>query len=54
MNITTQSGYDHLIDRILHGSLNNTNVDLVMSCVDNYSARMSVNSICNRNNQIWF
>ena len=25
-----------------------------MSCVDNYSARMTVNSICNRNNQIWF
>lgn len=25
-----------------------------MSCVDNYSARMAVNSICNDVNQIWF
>jgi ubiquitin-like modifier-activating enzyme 5 len=41
-------------DRILHGGLNGTQIDLVMSCVDNYSARMTVNSICNRLNVIWF
>jgi ubiquitin-like modifier-activating enzyme 5 len=26
----------------------------VLSCVDNYSARMTINAICNRNNVIWF
>ena len=54
LNITTEKGYDHLTDRILKGSLSDGPIDLVLSCVDNYSARMSVNSICNRNNQIWF
>ena len=36
------------------GGLLNNNIDLVLSCVDNYSARMTVNAICNRVNQIWF
>lgn len=54
MNITTQEGYDHVTDRVLKGSLNGERIDLVLSCVDNYSARMTVNSICNRLNQIWF
>lgn len=55
MNITTNDGYEHLKDRITKGSINNnSHVDLVLSCVDNYSARMAVNSICNDVNQIWF
>ena len=54
MNVTTDKGYDHLTDRILKGSLKDGPIDLVLSCVDNYTARMSVNSICNKNNQIWF
>lgn len=55
MNITTNEGYEHLKDRITKGSINNnSHVDLVLSCVDNYSARMAVNSICNDVNQIWF
>ena len=29
-------------------------VDLVLSCVDNYAARMSINSACNELNQVWF
>lgn len=29
-------------------------VDLVLSCVDNYQARMSINKACNELNQIWF
>ncbi len=42
-------------DRITKGSIDNKgHVDLVLSCVDNYSARMTVNSICNDVNQIWF
>jgi ubiquitin-like modifier-activating enzyme 5 len=33
-------------DRILKGSLENTKVDLVLSCVDNYAARMTINMLC--------
>jgi ubiquitin-like modifier-activating enzyme 5 len=54
MNITTQEGYEHVTNRVLEGSLTNSAIDLVLSCVDNYSARMTVNAICNRVNQIWF
>lgn len=54
MNITTQQGYDHLEDRIRNGGLAQKKIDLVLSCVDNYSARMTINALCNRLNQIWF
>jgi ubiquitin-like modifier-activating enzyme 5 len=53
-NITTSEGYDHVTDRILRGSLTGTKIDLVLSCVDNYAARMTINSICNNLDQIWF
>lgn len=53
LNITTQEGYEHLRDRIQNGGLNGS-IDMVLSCVDNYSARMTVNAICNRLNHIWF
>ena len=29
-------------------------VDLVLSCVDNFEARMAINTACNEVNQIWF
>lgn len=54
MNITTSDGYDNVTDRTLNGSKNSGQIDLVLSCVDNYSARMTINSICNKNNVIWF
>ena len=54
MNITTQEGYDHLTDRINNGSLKNSRIDLVMSCVDNYAARGTINVVCNRLLQVWF
>lgn len=54
MNITSSEGYEHVKDRIINGSKKEEKVDLVLSCVDNYSARMTVNSICNKVNQIWF
>lgn len=40
-------------DKIKTGSLKNGRVDLVVSCVDNYSARMAINRICNELNQLW-
>jgi ubiquitin-like modifier-activating enzyme 5 len=53
-NITTNDNYTQLIDRIQHGSLTNGKIDLVLSCVDNYAARMSINAACNEFDQIWF
>jgi len=35
------------------GSLKSQKVDLVLSCVDNYAARMSINTACNSLDQIW-
>lgn len=54
INITTSEGYDQVSDRILHGSLKKGRIDLVLSCVDNYAARMTINAICNRLDQVWF
>ena len=54
MNICTIENYERFIDRIQHGSLTGGSVDLVLSCVDNYAARMTINRACNTLNQIWF
>lgn len=47
LNITTNDGFQNLMDRIQKGSLTNARVDLVLSCVDNYAARMTINACCN-------
>jgi len=47
MNITTIENYDKFTDRIVNGSLTGGRVDLVLSCVDNYAARMTINKACN-------
>ena len=36
------------------GSVNGGRVDMVLSCVDNYEARMAVNRACNELAQTWF
>ncbi|XP_047484270.1 ubiquitin-like modifier-activating enzyme 5 [Penaeus chinensis] len=53
-NITTVDNFDHFMDRIKTGSLTGGPVDLVLSCVDNYEARMAVNRACNELAQTWF
>ncbi|CAI4221223.1 unnamed protein product [Auanema sp. JU1783] len=52
-NITTLDNFNKFIDRMRHGSLTNGRVDLILSCVDNYEARMAVNTACNEENQVW-
>lgn len=53
-NITTNENYEHLIDRIEHGGLDGkSRVNLVLSCVDNYAARMTINQVCNELGQTW-
>ncbi|KAL4463215.1 hypothetical protein ABPG74_007216 [Tetrahymena malaccensis] len=54
MNITTNNGFEHLLDRIKKGSKNGDRINLVVSCVDNYAARMAINTACNELDQIWF
>lgn len=34
--------------------MKNGPVDLVLSCVDNFEARMAINTACNELNQKWF
>jgi len=53
-NICTIENYEKFNQRILNGSLTSGRVDLVLSCVDNYAARMTINKSCNNLNQIWF
>ncbi|KAG0715162.1 Ubiquitin-like modifier-activating enzyme 5 [Chionoecetes opilio] len=53
-NITTVDNFDHFMDRIRTGGLEGGAVDLVLSCVDNYEARMAVNRACNELEQTWF
>ena len=53
-NITTVENFDHFISRISKGSLTEGPVDLVLSCVDNFEARMAINTACNELGQTWF
>ncbi|XP_071535401.1 ubiquitin-like modifier-activating enzyme 5 [Panulirus ornatus] len=53
-NITTVDNFDHFMGRIKSGSLTEGPVDLVLSCVDNYEARMAVNRACNELGQTWY
>lgn len=53
-NITTMENFTHFMDRISHGGLEEGKpVDLVLSCVDNFEARMAINQACNELGQIW-
>lgn len=54
-DITSITHFDHFMDTIQNGSLNGTSpVDLVLSCVDNFQARLAINSACNELNINWF
>ncbi|XP_048510366.1 ubiquitin-like modifier-activating enzyme 5 isoform X2 [Athalia rosae] len=53
-NITTVDNFQHFMDTISTSSLKNGAVDLVLSCVDNFEARMAINTACNELNQKWF
>uniref|UniRef100_A0A6J0UHW9 Ubiquitin-like modifier-activating enzyme 5 n=3 Tax=Pogona vitticeps TaxID=103695 RepID=A0A6J0UHW9_9SAUR len=53
-NITTMNSFQHFMDRISKGGLEEGKpVDLVLSCVDNFEARMAINTACNELGQIW-
>ncbi|XP_063308231.1 ubiquitin-like modifier-activating enzyme 5 [Pelobates fuscus] len=53
-NITTIDNFQHFMDRISKGGLKEGHpVDLVLSCVDNFEARMAINTACNELGQTW-
>lgn len=54
-DITTLDNFNHFCKRISEGSLSGSSpVDLVLSCVDNFEARMTINTACNELGQKWF
>ncbi|KAL7602601.1 hypothetical protein Lser_V15G21338 [Lactuca serriola] len=57
MNIATVQGFETFVSSLKNKSFRQdkqgTGVDLVLSCVDNYEARMVVNQACNELNQTW-
>ncbi|KAK8604644.1 hypothetical protein V6N13_099576 [Hibiscus sabdariffa] len=57
LNITTVQGFEtfmsSLKNKTFRSSKEGSGVDLVLSCVDNYEARMVVNQACNELNQTW-
>nr|AFK46711.1 unknown [Lotus japonicus] len=57
LNITTVDGFETFVSSLNNKSFcpskEGTGVDLVLSCVDNYEARMAVNQACNELSQTW-
>lgn len=53
-NITTVDNFDHFTNVLTTGSLTGGPVDLVLSCVDNFEARFTINTACNEFNLTWF
>ncbi|KAL7112023.1 hypothetical protein ACP275_05G126700 [Erythranthe tilingii] len=57
LNITTVQGFEtfmsSLTDKSFRPDKDGVGVDLVLSCVDNYEARMVVNQACNELKQTW-
>ncbi|XP_015124519.1 ubiquitin-like modifier-activating enzyme 5 [Diachasma alloeum] len=53
-NITTVAHFEEFMNTIHTSSLTGTPVDLVLSCVDNFEARMAINTACNELNLKWF
>ncbi|XP_046384667.1 ubiquitin-like modifier-activating enzyme 5 [Ischnura elegans] len=53
-NITTLEGFDKLMEAMRNGGLTGGRVDLLLSCVDNFEARLSVNAACNELGLEWF
>ncbi|XP_059955009.1 ubiquitin-like modifier-activating enzyme 5 isoform X3 [Mesoplodon densirostris] len=53
-NVTTVENFEHFMNRISNGGLEEGKpVDLVLSCVDNFEARMTINTACNELGQTW-
>jgi ubiquitin-like modifier-activating enzyme 5 len=52
-DITTTENFEHFMNKIQTGGVDGGRVSLVLSCVDNYAARNSINMACNELDQVW-
>ncbi|KAK2075911.1 hypothetical protein QBZ16_001247 [Prototheca wickerhamii] len=52
MNVTTVEGFDRFKESLVDGD-GRSRVDLILSCVDNYEARMTINQVCLELRQSW-
>ena len=52
-NIVSNDYFDQFLEKVEKGSLTGGRIDMILSCVDNYGARMAINKACNMLNQIW-
>lgn len=53
-NITTMDNFQHFMSRLEKGGkIEGERVNLVLSCVDNFEARMTINTACNELRQKW-
>lgn len=52
-DITSIDNFDHFLSQISAGGLDGGPVSLVLSCVDNFAARNSINAACNELGQVW-
>jgi len=53
-NITLMDNFDHFVQCITKGNISkNGPVDLVLGCVDNFEARMTINEACTENGISW-
>lgn len=46
-NVTTVAGYERLLTLLRTGGVGGQPVDVLLSCVDNYEARLAINMACN-------
>lgn len=53
MDITSVSSFDEFERLLRTGGLQSEPVSLVLSCVDNFGARIAINRACLELNQIW-
>ncbi len=52
-NITSPDKYDMFIETINKGGKTQPKIDLLLCCVDNYSARITINRACNTLPMVW-
>lgn len=53
-DITVMANFGHFLSRLREGHCGKAGpVDLVLSCVDNFEARMAINQACNELGQPW-
>ncbi|WIA43734.1 hypothetical protein OEZ86_010160 [Tetradesmus obliquus] len=53
MNITTVDGFEQFKASVTHPESGTSRVDLILSCVDNYEAHITINQVCLELQQTW-